>query len=389
MAVIKKTDDVIRKAAEAAAAGAKQTAGQSQKQQTGTVQLQGVQPVQTVQPVQQNMGAQRSGYSYGGTRPAYTSPYGDQIDELLSGILNREGFSYDVDSDPLYQQYRAQYTREGDRAMRDAMGQAAAMTGGYGSSYATTAATQANDYYMSQLNDRIPELEQLAYAKYVQEGQDLLSQLAALQGAEQAAYGRYRDQVGDYESDRSFDYGLWADALSQENWQTSFDYQKAQDALSQENWQKTFDYQQAQDALAQQNWEREFAYQQQQDALAYALQQAKLYGSGGGNGGGTGGGPGNATYQSSPYTATGQRKSRAMTSMSSLQRNGATGQQMAAQLLRMADLYSFSEDEVFEVAQDYGIVDEVISLADSMAETEEKYAGSAKSGGGRNTRMTR
>lgn len=362
MAVIKKTDDVIRKAAEAAAAGAKQTAGQSPKQQTGTVQLQGVQPVQSVQPVQQNMGAQRSGYSYGGTRPAYTSPYGEQIDALLSGILNREGFSYDVDSDPLYQQYRAQYTREGDRAMRDAMGQAAAMTGGYGSSYATTAATQANDYYMSQLNDRIPELEQLAYAKYVQEGQDLLSQLAALQGAEQAAYGRYRDQVGDYESDRSFDYGLWADALSQENWQTSFDYQKAQDALSQENWQKTFDYQQAQDALAQQNWEREFAYQQQQDALAYALQQAKLYGSGGGNGGDYDKNP-DTEEQKDPYKAmvTGDY-SYADSALRTMSMRGYDEADMARKLLSLAESKNLSDKQVLDLADTYGIKSELKKL---------------------------
>ena len=196
-------------------------------------------------------------YSYSGVRPEYTSPYSTQIDQLLNAVMSREDFSYDLESDPLYDQYRKQYTREGDRAMRDTMGNAAALTGGYGSSYASTAGSQAYDYYLSQLNDRIPELEQLAYQKYLQEGQDLYDQLAALQSLEQDAYGKYRDSVSDFESDRAFDYGVYSDDLAQQNWQTSFDYQKAQDAL------------------AQQNWEKEFAYQQEQDALAYALKLAK------------------------------------------------------------------------------------------------------------------
>ena len=200
----------------------------------------------------------RDTYTYDAVRPVYTSPYSTQIDDLLEAVMSREKFSYDLDSDPLYDQYHKQAVREGDRAMRDAMGNATALTGGYGSSYATTAGSQAYDYYLSQLNDRIPELERLAYSKYLQEGQDLYDQLAALQGLEADAYGKYRDQVGDFESDRAFDYGVWSDDQAQQNWQASFDYQKAQDAL------------------AQQNWERELAYQQEQDALAYALKLAQL-----------------------------------------------------------------------------------------------------------------
>lgn len=199
----------------------------------------------------------RDTYTYDAVRPVYTSPYSTQIDDLLEAVMSREKFSYDLDSDPLYDQYRKQAVREGDRAMRDAMGNAAALTGGYGSSYATTAGSQAYDYYLSQLNDRIPELERLAYSKYLQEGQDLYDQLAALQGMEDRAYDRYLGELDAWESDRAFDYGVWSDALDQQNWQASFDYQKAQDAL------------------AQQNWERELAYQQEQDALAYALQLAK------------------------------------------------------------------------------------------------------------------
>lgn len=182
---------------------------------------------------------QRSGnspYTGNGGKPGYSSRYSSQIDALLDSVLNREGFSYDVESDPLYQQYRKQYIREGDRAMRDTMGNAAALTGGYGSSYGTTAGSQAYDYYLSQLNDRVPELEQLAYQKYQDEGTALLNRLSALQAMEDQDYSRYRDQMNDYYNDRTFDYQKEQDALSQKNWQAQFDYQKEQDALSQKNW---------------------------------------------------------------------------------------------------------------------------------------------------------
>ena len=188
------------------------------------------------------------------SKPEYSSRYASQIDALLDSVLNREGFSYDLESDPLYQQYRKQYIREGDRAMRDTMGNAAALTGGYGSSYGTTAGSQAYDYYLSQLNDRVPELEQQAYQRWQDEGTALLNRLSLLQSLDDTDYSRYRDDVGDYYTDRNFDYQKGQDALSQRNWQDQFDYQKEQDALSQRNWQAEFDYQKAQDAQEQKNW---------------------------------------------------------------------------------------------------------------------------------------
>ena len=82
----------------------------------------------------------------------------------------------------------------------------------------------------------MPELEQLAYQKYQDEGTALLNRLSALQAMEDQDYARYRDQMNDYYNDRTFDYQKEQDALSQKNWQAQFDYQKEQDALSQKNW---------------------------------------------------------------------------------------------------------------------------------------------------------
>ena len=120
-------------------------------------------------------------------------------------------FSYDLESDPVWQAYKKQYTREGQRATQDALGTTAASTGGIPSSYATAAATQAGDYYAAQMTDKVPELYQQAYNRYLNElsqwnadrsfghGQyidELNTQIANRQEALQNAL--YGAQIGDY-----------------------------------------------------------------------------------------------------------------------------------------------------------------------------------------------
>ena len=104
----------------------------------------------------------------------------DQLDETLAQILNRKDFSYDLNGDALYQQYKDQYMLQGQQAMMDTMGQAAAMTGGYGNSYAQTVGQQAYNSHLQQLGSRIPELYSLALSKYQNEGDALLDRYAIL-----------------------------------------------------------------------------------------------------------------------------------------------------------------------------------------------------------------
>ena len=76
-------------------------------------------------------------------RPAdYQSSYQDKINSLLGQLLERENFQYSYTRDPLYRQYEQLYTQNAHNASADAAAQAAALTGGYGSSYATSAAQQ-------------------------------------------------------------------------------------------------------------------------------------------------------------------------------------------------------------------------------------------------------
>lgn len=132
-------------------------------------------------------------------KPAdYVSKYDAQIDQLFAQIMNRDSFKYDLNSDALYQQYRDQYIAGGQRAMQDTMGQAAALTGGYGNTYAQAAGQQQYDAYLQRLNDVIPELYQNAFDQYNAEG-DRLKDLYSMQVAQEARdYDRYNDDINMY-----------------------------------------------------------------------------------------------------------------------------------------------------------------------------------------------
>lgn len=127
-----------------------------------------------------------------------------QLDDTINKILNREKFSYDLNGDALYQQYKDKYIQQGKLAMDDAIGQASAMTGGYGNSYAQSVGQQAYQAQLDNLNDMVPEFYQMALDKYNMEGQDLYDQYAMLGEQEELAYDRYRDEMSDWLTERDY-----------------------------------------------------------------------------------------------------------------------------------------------------------------------------------------
>lgn len=191
---------------------------------------------------------------------AYQSRWDDELTSLYDQIRNRKKFSYDMGTDPLYQQYREQYQRLGRLAMQDTMGQAAALTGGYGSTYGEQVGQQAYNAYLQNLNDIVLQLQQQAYQRYQDEGTDLYNQYSLVKGREDTDYGRYRDTVSDYYSDLS-------DARSAYNSERSLD---------QSQWETMLNY------WAQKANNENAAYLQ-----ALAAEQAAAKGSGGGGGGGS------------------------------------------------------------------------------------------------------
>lgn len=147
----------------------------------------------------------------------YQSPYGNQMQAIYDKVMGREPFSYDPTGDQLYQIYKDQAVRNGQMAMMNTMGQAAALAGGYGSTYGQAVGQQAYNQYLQGLNDIVPELYDSAFARYQQEGNELMQQYAMLQDRENQAYGRYQDDLSryyqdlgnaqdQYESLRGFDY---------------------------------------------------------------------------------------------------------------------------------------------------------------------------------------
>ena len=228
----------------------------------------------------------------------YTSAWQTQLNDTLQKIMNREPFTYDINGDALYQQYKDQYMTQGQKAMMDTMGHAQAMTGGYGNSYAQTAGQQAYQGHVQQLNDKIPELYQLAMSKYQMEGNDLKDQASLMAQMENQDYGRHRDTVADYnteldrlqsryDTERDYDYSKWADnrdfGFNQYVDDRNFGYQQGRDTVADKQWQAEFD-----EAVRQFN---------HQNGIVLG---GSTGGSSGGSSGGSGGGGGG--YDTHGYT---------------------------------------------------------------------------------------
>ena len=152
----------------------------------------------------------------------YTSNYENKINPLIDQYANRKPFTYDMNNDMLYQQYKDQYIQQGKQAMADTMGQAAALTGGYGSSYATTAGQQAYNQHLTELNNIIPQLYEMAYNRYQDEGNQLLNTINLYGTQDDREYGRWGDKYNNLyniasmldnraNNERSFDYGKFSD----------------------------------------------------------------------------------------------------------------------------------------------------------------------------------
>lgn len=205
-------------------------------------------------------------------------------DNIMNQILNRKDFSYDLGSDALYQQYKDQYMSQGALAMQDTMGQAAALTGGYGNSYAQSVGQQTYQGYLQQLNDKVPQLYQLALDKYNQETSDLYNKYGLYQSDYDTKYGAHRDDLADwytdrdyltgrYDTERQYDYNKYTDsrdfAYGQHrdkvtDWQTDRDY-LANDLNNERNWDygqysDAYDraYTEHTNAIANEQWQREF-----------------------------------------------------------------------------------------------------------------------------------
>jgi len=191
--------------------------------------------------------------------------------QLIDSYLKKasQNYSFDPSASKVYQDAVKRYSEMGKRAMEDTMGKAAALTGGYGSSYATVAGQQAYNQYMQQL----PEVERQIRAQDYAEWQNNLNNalnaanlalnidnLNYTRGFNERQFQFQQDQAKQSQSnwEKQFDYQKLLDDRTQSNWQLQFDYKKSQDAADRAYRQQLFEYQKQQDALAQSNWEKQF-----------------------------------------------------------------------------------------------------------------------------------
>lgn len=116
---------------------------------------------------------------------------------LLDRLLNAPEYTYDMNADPIYAQYRELYENEGKNAAEDVFGLASSLTGGYANSYAATVAEKAYDTYLDRLAEKAGELEEKAYERNRDETEGLYKQLAAATDMEDRRYSREREEKAD------------------------------------------------------------------------------------------------------------------------------------------------------------------------------------------------
>lgn len=179
-------------------------------------------------------------------------------------LQNRQPFSYDPEKDPTYQQYKAQYERGAQKSMQDTMGQVMARTGGLASSFAQTAGQQSYNAAMAQLADKVPELRQLAYQMYMDEGNRLRSDLQMYDSLDSSDASRWQATVlSPFQPDRAY-------ALDVDNTL----YNRGRDALSDQRYEQEY-------ADKRADVGREWAYKERQDQEARDKALADLLASGG------------------------------------------------------------------------------------------------------------
>lgn len=221
---------------------------------------------------------------------AYQSQWQGQLDSLSGQIQNRPKFQYDVNADALYQQVAQNYMQQGQQAMMDTMGQAAALTGGYGNSYAQTAGQQQYNNHLLGLAEMVPQFQQMALQQYQMEGDQLMDQYNLMLQQEELAYGRYQDDLNRYyadldraqaaydnerdydysrfSDDRDFDYGKYMDDLN-------YQYQVGRDQVADDQWAQQWAYQQERDKIKDEQWQKEYEESVRQFNENLAFQQAQ------------------------------------------------------------------------------------------------------------------
>ena len=146
----------------------------------------------------------------------YESKYEDELDALYDSIKrDTSKFNYNYEDDPVYQAYKKVYETRGNLAYDRALSENSLRTGGIANTYAQSAASQALNYYNSQLAAKIPELYEAAYDRYI--------------GERENRYNRYKDSYDIIKSRENRDYLRYLDSLETARKNRDFNYKQQSD----------------------------------------------------------------------------------------------------------------------------------------------------------------
>ncbi|GEM_PF-5970951 len=205
-----------------------------------------------------------SSYVSGGSA---SSTWANKLSSLYDTISNRK-FSYNQQEDPLYLQYQQMYERNAKLAQDNAVGQAAALSGGYSNSYAETAGQAMYNQAMNGLNEKALDLANAAQNRYQMETDNLLNQYQMAGQMYSNAYQQERDAISDKRYADEWAYQKERDAVSDSQWQQNYNYQKERDKVSDSQWQQNYNYQKDRDKVSDDRYNTEWNYQKERDLVS-------------------------------------------------------------------------------------------------------------------------
>lgn len=189
----------------------------------------------------------------------YDDPYRGDLDRQREAIENRDPFSYDYREDDLYKSILSQKEKEADQAYKDGYAQLSRQFDGDIPVNMINKLLTTKGEIIDQADSYIPELRQLAYGMYQDEGNKMLQDYNLTQQAAAEDYDRWR-------SDRDFIISGIENKYGRDKYDKEFEYSKGIDernyiedvrrADRDFDWQKdvderNFEYAKTVDAIAQ------------------------------------------------------------------------------------------------------------------------------------------
>jgi hypothetical protein len=188
----------------------------------------------------------------------YNDPYRDDLDRQREAIENRDPFSYDYREDDLYKSILAQKEKEAEKAYKDGYAQLSRQFDGDIPVNMLNKLQATKGEIIDQADSYIPQLRQLAYGMYQDEGNKMLQDYGLTQQTAAEDYDRWR-------SDRDFIISGLENEYARDRYNKEFDYSKGIDErnfdYSKSVDQRNFDYAKERDAIddywAQKQWEED------------------------------------------------------------------------------------------------------------------------------------